>query len=85
VTPMMGARTSGWRAEVNHYPMEKLSWGGGCTHYVETRAFASLSLGRSKRNGEHIGSSGLVVQVETPIDNIRRTSISLQLNSGVEF
>jgi hypothetical protein len=27
----------------------------------------------------------LVVQVETPIDNIRRTSISLQLNSGVEF
>jgi hypothetical protein len=25
------------------------------------------------------------VQVETPIDNIRRTSISLQLNSGVEF
>ena len=41
-------------------------------------------LGRSKWNGQ-VGSSGLVITLETPIDNMARPSLSIQLNGGFEF
>ncbi|XP_002986940.2 uncharacterized protein LOC9642884 [Selaginella moellendorffii] len=85
VTPTFGGRNAGWRAEVVHSPKEKLSVACGCSPTLEPSAFASISVGRSKRNGEHTGSSGLVLQVETPLENLRRASFSLQLSSSVEF
>ncbi|KAJ7522538.1 hypothetical protein O6H91_18G015900 [Diphasiastrum complanatum] len=85
VTPTLGGRYPGWRAEVIHLPTEKLSWGCGCSFTLEPCAFASISLGRSKRNGEYTGSSGVVLQVETPLENLRRTSVNIQLNSSIEF
>lgn len=85
VTPTMGGRNPGTKVELLHSPLEKFSWGCGCVKSVDTHAFASISVGRSKRNGEHVGSSGLAVQLETPISNFRRTSLTVQLNSGIEF
>ena len=41
-------------------------------------------LGRSKWNGQ-VGSSGLVITLETPLDNMARPSLSVQLNGGFEF
>lgn len=43
-----------------------------------------MQLGRSKWNG-NIGSSGVVVKVETPLDNVGRPAFSVQLNSGIEI
>lgn len=85
MTSTFGDRNERWKGEVIHSPKEKVSWGCGCSYATELHAFATLSLGRSKRNGEHTGSSGLVLQVEAPVANFRRTSYSIQLSSGVEF
>ncbi|KAG0566600.1 hypothetical protein KC19_7G076300 [Ceratodon purpureus] len=85
VTPSIGGRHPGTKVELLHSPMEKFSWGCGCVQSVDSKAFASVSVGRSKRNGEHVGSCGLTVQVESPVSNIRRTSFTVQLNSGVEI
>jgi hypothetical protein len=41
-------------------------------------------LGRSKWNGQ-VGSSGLAITLETPLDNMARPSLSVQLNGGFEF
>ncbi|BBM98966.1 hypothetical protein MPTK1_1g17610 [Marchantia polymorpha subsp. ruderalis] len=85
LTPTWGGRDTGCKAEVIYSPQEKLSWGCGCSMTNEPRAFANVSLGRSKSNGEHTGRSGLVFQVEAPVENVRRASFTVQLNSGVEF
>lgn len=45
---------------------------------------AKMQVGRSKWNG-NVGSSGIVVRVETPLDNVGSPSFSVQLNSGIEF
>ncbi|OEL19961.1 hypothetical protein BAE44_0019020 [Dichanthelium oligosanthes] len=50
----------------------------------ETRASFSFKLGRSKWNGQ-VGSSGLVITLETPLDNMASPSLSVQLNGGFEF
>jgi hypothetical protein len=47
-------------------------------------AFTAVSLGRSKWNGQ-VGSSGLVITLETPLDNLARPSLSVQLNGGFEL
>lgn len=85
VTPTFGGRNAGWRAEFIHSPKEKLSWACGCALTIQPTAFASISLGRSKRSGSNSGSSGLMLQVDVPTENINRASFSIQLNSGVEF
>jgi hypothetical protein len=41
-------------------------------------------LGRSKTNGE-VRSSGVVITMEAPLDNMGRPSLSVQLNGGFEF
>ncbi|KAJ7537869.1 hypothetical protein O6H91_11G025400 [Diphasiastrum complanatum] len=85
VTPTQGGRSHGWRMELIHSPQERLSWACGCALTSEPCGFATISVGRSKRNGEHIGNSGLVLHLETPLDNFRRASFSIRLNSGIEF
>lgn len=85
VTPTIGGRNAGWRAEVVHSPKEKLSLACGCTLTIQPTAYASISLGKSKRNVKDSGSSGLVLLVEAPMENLRRVSFCIQLNSGVEF
>ncbi|CAN1335350.1 hypothetical protein LINPERPRIM_LOCUS36714 [Linum perenne] len=45
----------------------------------------TLQIGRSKWNG-NIGSSGIVLQVESPLSSgVSRPSLSVQINSAVEF
>lgn len=85
VTPTIGGRNGGWRAELVHSPKEKLSWACGCALTIQPTLYASISLGKSKRNGNDSGSSGLVLLVETPMENLSRASFCIQLNSGVEF
>lgn len=85
VTPTFGGRNAGWRAEIVHFPKEKLSLAGGFAHTIQPTVFASVAVGRSKRNGAQSGNSGFELLVETPIDNVYRTSFTLKLNSGVDF
>ncbi|MCO5614434.1 hypothetical protein L7F22_068716 [Adiantum nelumboides] len=85
VTPTFGGRNAGWRAEIVHFPKEKLSFAGGFARTIQPTVFASVAVGRSKRNGTHSGNSGFELVVETPVDNINRTSFTLKLNSGVDF
>jgi len=85
ISPTIGGRHPGTRVEVLHSPLEKFSWGCGCVQSVDSKAFASVSVGRSKRNGEQVGSCGWTMQVESPVSNLRRTSFTVQLNSGIEI
>ncbi|KAK6946596.1 hypothetical protein RJ641_000069 [Dillenia turbinata] len=71
-------------AELIHSLKEQLSLICGCAFLTHPSAYASLSLGRSKWNG-NAGSSGLVLRVETPLASTGRPSFSIQLNSGIEF
>ncbi|EMS48888.1 hypothetical protein TRIUR3_25598 [Triticum urartu] len=50
----------------------------------ETKLSFSFKIGRSKLNGE-VGSSGVVVTMEKPLDNMGPPSLSVQLNGGLEF
>lgn len=43
-----------------------------------------IQLGRSKWNG-NVGSSGIVLRVETPLCNVGNPAFSIQVNSGIEF
>ena len=36
-----------------HSPLEKFSWGCGCVQSVDSKAFASVSVGRSKKEMEN--------------------------------
>lgn len=85
VTPTFGGRNAGWKSELIHSPKENLCWTCGCSLTIQPTACASISLGRSKHNVSNTGSSGLTLQMETPMENIRRASFSIQVNSGVEF
>ncbi|KAF8409117.1 hypothetical protein HHK36_005190 [Tetracentron sinense] len=84
ICPTFGGSNPGLRAELIHSVKEKLSLICGCSFTTHPSAFASISLGRSKWNG-NVGSSGVVARVETPLSNVGRPSFSIQLNSGVEF
>ncbi|KAK6934115.1 hypothetical protein RJ641_034270 [Dillenia turbinata] len=84
VCPTFGGSNPGLRAELIHLPKEQLSLICGCAFLTHPSAFASVSLGRSKWNG-NVGSSGLVLRVETPLASMGRPSFSIQLNSGIEF
>ncbi|KAI5082182.1 hypothetical protein GOP47_0001925 [Adiantum capillus-veneris] len=85
VAPTIGGRNAGWRAEIAHSPKERISWACGCTFTIQPTAYASISVGKSKREGNGSGSSGLVLVVETPVETPVRASFCIQLNSGVEF
>ncbi|XP_061351354.1 uncharacterized protein LOC133296399 [Gastrolobium bilobum] len=84
VCPTLGGSNPGLRAELIHSVKEKLSLICGCAFMTYPSAFASVSIGRSKWNG-NVGNSGLVLRVDTPLSNVGRPSFSIQINSGIEF
>ncbi|XP_057958274.1 uncharacterized protein LOC131151093 [Malania oleifera] len=84
VSPTFGGSSPGLRAELIHSVKEQLSLICGCALMAYPSAFASISIGRSKWNG-NAGRSGIVVRVETPLSNVGRPALSIQLNSGIEF
>lgn len=84
LNPTFGGSNPGVRAEIVHSVREELSLICGCALATYPSAYASVSLGRSKWNG-NVGSSGIVVRAETPLSSVGRPSFSIQLNSGLEF
>ncbi|XAR68186.1 hypothetical protein NMG60_11003227 [Bertholletia excelsa] len=82
--PTFGGSSPGLHTELIHSVNEELSLICGCAYTSYPSAFASLSLGRSKWNG-NVGSTGIVMRVETPLGAVRRPSFSIQLNTGIEF
>lgn len=82
--PTIGGSNPGVRAELIHSVKEELSLICGCALVTHASAFASISIGRSKWNG-NVGTSGVVVRVETPLGSVGRPSFSVQLSSGIEF
>ncbi|GFP78681.1 hypothetical protein PHJA_000011700 [Phtheirospermum japonicum] len=83
--PTFGGSCPGLRMELTHSLKEELNLICGCSLVTHPSAFASVAVGRSKWNG-NVGNTGVVVKVETPLDNYsRRPSFSVQLNSGIEF
>uniref|UniRef100_A0A0D9V591 Uncharacterized protein n=1 Tax=Leersia perrieri TaxID=77586 RepID=A0A0D9V591_9ORYZ len=79
VCPTFGGNDPGVRAEVIHSLKEELNVMCGLSCSRHPSAFTALSIGRSKWNGQ-MGSSGVVVTLETPLNNIGRPSLSVQLN-----
>ncbi|KAG2681598.1 hypothetical protein I3843_11G153200 [Carya illinoinensis] len=82
--PTFGGSNPGLRAELIHTVKEQLSLIFGCAFMTHPSAFASISLGRSKWNG-NVGNSGIVVRVDTPLSRVGRPSFSVQINCGVEL
>ncbi|KAL3821270.1 hypothetical protein ACJIZ3_007175 [Penstemon smallii] len=82
--PTLGGSCPGLRMELTHSLKEELNLICGCALVTHPSAFASLSVGRSKWNG-NVGSTGVVMKVETPLGSFGRPSFSVQLNSGIEF
>ncbi|KAM3744687.1 hypothetical protein ACB098_06G071800 [Castanea mollissima] len=82
--PTFGGSNPGLRAELIHSVKEQLSLILGCAFVTHPSAFASISLGRSKWNG-NVGNSGIVVRVDTPLSSVGRPSFSVQINCGIEF
>ncbi|KAK8457362.1 hypothetical protein SEVIR_3G173200v4 [Setaria viridis] len=81
VCPTFGGSDPGIRAEFVHSLKEELNvmCGFSCSRHP-----SAFTLGRSKWNGQ-VGSSGLVITLETPLDNMAMPSLSVQLNGGFEF
>ncbi|AQK87706.1 uncharacterized protein LOC100276949 [Zea mays] len=84
VCPTFGGTDPGICTEFVHSLKEEVSVMCGFSCSRHPSAFTALSLGRSKWNGQ-VGSSGLVITLETPLDNMARPSLSVQLNGGFEF
>ncbi|KAJ6979754.1 hypothetical protein D5086_021842 [Populus alba] len=84
LSPTFGGSNPGLHAELIHSVNDHLNLICGCAATMHPSAFASLSIGRSKWNG-NVGSSGLVVRLDTPLSNVGQPSFSVQINSGVEF
>ncbi|CAN1335347.1 hypothetical protein LINPERPRIM_LOCUS36714 [Linum perenne] len=83
--PTLGGSNPGLRAEILHSLNERLNFVCGCAFSQQPSVYAAASIGRSKWNG-NIGSSGIVLQVESPLSSgVSRPSLSVQINSAVEF
>ncbi|KAG6424450.1 hypothetical protein SASPL_114868 [Salvia splendens] len=82
--PTFGGSFPGVHMEVTHSVKDEFNLSCGCALVHRPSAFASASVGRSKWN-LNVGSAGVVVKVETPLDHFGNPSFSVQLNSGIEF
>ncbi|KAF4386878.1 hypothetical protein CsatB_012014 [Cannabis sativa] len=82
--PTLGGSNPGVRAELIHSVKEHLNLICGYALTAHPSAYASVSIGRSKWNG-NVGNSGLVVRVDAPLTNVGRPSFSVQINSGIEL
>ncbi|KAG2305606.1 hypothetical protein Bca52824_025354 [Brassica carinata] len=85
VCPTFGGGNLGMKAEVIHSLSDDLNLIYGYTLNAHPSAFASVSFGRSKWNGNN-GRTGIVVRADTPLAaSIGRPSFSVQLNNSFEF
>ncbi|XP_047970623.1 uncharacterized protein LOC125213885 isoform X2 [Salvia hispanica] len=75
--PTFGGCCPGVHMEVTHSVKDELNLSCGCALVNHPSAFASASVGRSKWNG-NVGSAGVVLKVETPLDHFGRPSFSVQ-------
>ncbi|KAL9403754.1 hypothetical protein Peur_000726 [Populus x canadensis] len=82
--PTFGGSNPGLHAELIHSVNDHLNLICGCAATTHPSAFASLSIGRSKWNG-NVGSSGFVLRLDAPLSNVGQPSFSVQINSGIEF
>ncbi|XP_039026778.1 uncharacterized protein LOC120160429 isoform X2 [Hibiscus syriacus] len=82
--PTFGGSNPGLQTEVIHTVKEDINLICGCALAAHPSAFASISFGRSKWNG-NVGKSGIVVRVDTPLSNVGRPSFSVQINNVIEF
>ena len=82
--PTFGGSNPGLRAELIHSVKEQLNLICGGSFTAHPSAFASISVGRSKWNG-NVGDSGIVLRVDTPLSNVGRPYFSIQLNNVLEF
>ncbi|KAH9779264.1 hypothetical protein WN944_014388 [Citrus x changshan-huyou] len=82
--PTFGGTNPGLWAELIHSLKEELSLIFGYTFVTHPSAFASISFGRSKWNG-NVGSSRVVMRVDAPLSSFGRPSFPVQINSGIEF
>ncbi|KAJ7014566.1 hypothetical protein D5086_003360 [Populus alba] len=82
--PTFGGSNPGLHAELIHSVNDHLNLICGCAATTHPSAFASLSIGRSKWNG-NVGSSGFVLRLDAPLSNVGHPSFSVQINSGIEF
>ncbi|XP_078151374.1 uncharacterized protein LOC144546708 [Carex rostrata] len=85
--PTFGGSNPGLRAELIHsiYSLkEDINVICGFASSTHPSVFASLAIGRSKWNG-HAGKSGVVISLETPLNNITNPALSVQLNGNFEF
>ncbi|KAJ4771441.1 epstein-barr nuclear antigen [Rhynchospora pubera] len=82
-----GGSNPGSRAELVHsiYSLkEDINVICGFSSSTQPSVFTSLAIGRSKWNG-NVGKSGVVISLETPLNNMRNPCLSVQLNGGFEF
>ncbi|KAF3590009.1 hypothetical protein F2Q69_00031606 [Brassica cretica] len=85
VCPTFGGSNPGMKAEVIHSLRDDLNLIYGYALTAHPSAFASVSFGRSKWNGNN-GRTGIVVRADTPLAaSIGRPSFSVQLNNSFEF
>ncbi|XP_010542325.1 PREDICTED: uncharacterized protein LOC104815577 [Tarenaya hassleriana] len=84
VCPTFGGSNPGTKAEVVHSVSDDLNLICGCTFTAHPSAFASISFGRSKWNG-NVGRTGIVLRADTPLASVGRSSFSVQLNNAFEF
>ncbi|XVF18599.1 hypothetical protein REPUB_Repub11eG0036700 [Reevesia pubescens] len=82
--PTFGGSNPGLRTELIHTVKEDLNLICGCALVAHPSAFASISFGRSKWNG-NVGNSGIVVRLDTPLSSVGRPSFSVQINNVIEF
>ncbi|KAH0872765.1 hypothetical protein HID58_070127 [Brassica napus] len=74
----------GTKTELIHSLNDNINMICGCAMTAHPSAFASVSFGRSKWNG-NIGRTGIVVRVDTPLASVAQPSFSIQLNNAFEF
>ncbi|KAH0927236.1 hypothetical protein HID58_019492 [Brassica napus] len=85
VCPTFGGSNPGVKAEVIHSLRDDLNLIYGYALNAHPSAFASVSFGRSKWNGNN-GRTGIVVRADTPLAaSIGQPSFSVQLNNSFEF
>ncbi|CAA7013864.1 unnamed protein product [Microthlaspi erraticum] len=84
VCSTFGGSNPGMKTEVIHSLNDNINMICGCAMTAHPSAFASLSFGRSKWNG-NIGRSGIVVRADTPLSSVAQPSFSIQLNNAFEF
>ncbi|CAF2055844.1 BnaC06g06340D [Brassica napus] len=79
-----GGSNPGTKTELIHSLNDNINMICGCAMTAHPSAFASVSFGRSKWNG-NIGRTGIVVRVDTPLASVAQPSFSIQLNNAFEF